>query len=206
MELFLALIGNLISFAKSKQENNEKLFSQFIDPLHSEFKEVTHKYYVFFSNIIRDLNKRPLDELIASLKVQRNEYILARIEVTNIAKVLKENEFDQDLLEYIIDIEAFFFNNNEGLFQDINLSIAASTNDVNSISKKDFSNYTGSDGEWALRRMEELEKAGELSSRTIHEKIMFVAVSHLENMRNNWQTISEKYAELRLAYLVPKKL
>jgi len=112
LEAFIKLAERIIRLEKTKLESRQKLFDQLVKPLFLELEPVASNYIGYFRKArqsIRRSKDGDFREVAELIKEERDAMSMARIKVREMAKQIKENIDDPDIVAFAASVDKFFY-------------------------------------------------------------------------------------------------
>jgi len=164
LDVILKVIDKAIELVKLREKNKREFFDIVIDPLFNEFEKVSESYFSLFQS-------RSLP--ITDLEAIRNEYLQARIKVTELVEVYRKNVKDEDICKFFESIHEFFYG----------------------------SKYMGMDGEF-FQPSKGREYINLVSGR-IERKFAIDLDAQYEKLQTSWGNTVKLYGVLKKKYKLP---
>jgi len=112
LEAFIKLAERIVSLEKTKLEGRQKLFNEIVKPLFDELEPVASNYMDYFRNAQRRIKRSKQDdfrEVADLIKEERDAMSMARIKVREMASQIRENIDDQDVVDFAVSVNKFFY-------------------------------------------------------------------------------------------------
>jgi phage terminase small subunit len=111
VDAFIEIIDKLIELARYKKRRKKELFTEVVDPLFKETQMVVDEYFLFFRNarsLVRSATKKQYPEVINHLNESRNDFLIVRVKITEMAKAIRAQTRVILLRDIAASIERFF--------------------------------------------------------------------------------------------------
>jgi len=183
LELLFKTFETIVGLLKSRETNKEQLLSEIIEPLYEDLEPLIEDYFILFRQS-RDkillARKEDLPKLENEIRNLRENFLLGRIKVREVAKTLKEEISDNSVRIFSNEILGFF----------------------NSI--EPFENNPKY-GKSEAANMEILLQEVITEKRLKDDLIIYINLA-LKSMESKWIEINKIYLKIRLKYLNPNHI
>lgn len=190
VEAFISIVDRIISLVKAKKRRKRELFLEVVEPLFTELQPVVDNYFEFFRksrSLIKKTGKAQLPEVIEQLVDFREELLVARIKVTEMASVVQEKVPHLPVVVFVNHISAFFYPDRiRHEFAVPGLPPVRRTDQHSkSTHRKQLIDF--------LRYVDQVQ---------LPKRVLSTYIDHaLERMESDWADIAQEYAHLRIQCL-----
>ena len=186
LEAFINLAERIIRLEKTKLESRQKLFDQLVKPLFVELEPVASNYIGYFRKARQSIKKSKegdFREVAELIKEERDAMSMARIKVREIAKQIKENIDDPDIIDFAASVDKFFYS-------------APRFPQVQEV--------PGSNSSSAMRFLDYLRFAS-LNNIGTQEVVNHLDVV-INSIEHDWSLVVQCHEKLRIKSIAPKKV
>ena len=187
LDLFLKLIEKTVELLQLQRKSRKEVFCDIIEPLFVEMPLVVQDYFSIFqeaegildkARFNRRVPKTRLQRAINNIRERRQEFLHARIEIRQMADLIRMRCKDKEVVAFAESIYSFFF----------------------SSQICDLGSHKTSTAE--LAELFDLLDCGDLTVLELQRSIQLMRC----NLERSWSEITNKYALLRLKYLHPESV
>jgi len=186
LDAFIKLADRLINLEKAKLEGRQKLFDQLIKPLFVELEPVASNYIGYFRKARQSISKSKdgdFREVAELIKEERDAMSMARIKVREMAKQIKENIDDPEIVAFAASVDKFFYS-------------APRFPQVQDV--------PGSNSSSAMRFLDYLRFAS-LNNIGTQEVVNHLDVV-INSIEQDWSLVVDCYGNLNIKFIAPKKV
>lgn len=191
VETFIAVVDRIIALVMAKKRRKRELFLEVVEPLFNEFQPVVDHYFEFFRksrSLVKKADKAQLPDVIDQLVDFREELMVARIKVTEMASVVKKKVHHKPVVVFINHISAFFYPDRV---------------------RHEFAvpglppiRHTDQHFRGATHRMQMINFLRYIDQVQLPKHVLSTYINHaLERMESDWADIAREYAHLRIQCL-----
>lgn len=185
LEAFINLAERIIRLEKTKLESRQKLFDQLVKPLFVELEPVASNYIGYFRKARQSIKKSKegdFREVAELIKEERDAMSMARIKVREMAKQIKENIDDPDIVDFAVSVDRFFYS-------------APRFPQVQDV--------PGSNSSSAMRFLDYLRFAS-LNNIGTQEVVNHLDVV-INSIEHDWSLVVQSHEKLKIKSIAPKK-
>lgn len=185
VDLFIRLVDKIIELARVRDQRSDRVFVEIVEPLFKDLPVVVQDYLVLFREAEGALARSSADDASTATVVtelisrRREEALLLRRKVAEMATSIRRSFDDADLIEYARAIEGCFYS-----IDAIPDATRASTDATTLIGLLD------------------LLKTAKLDKVTLYDAIR--RARHA--LEHSWTNVTQRYAVLRLRYALKRDL
>ena len=107
IEIFLKTIDTIISLSTFKKKRHEQFFNDIIVPIYQDFSPVAQNYFEIFRAIAK-VKQDNLDKVRENFIQMREQYLLTRLKVREVAGVITTEVDDPDVKAFAKGLVTFF--------------------------------------------------------------------------------------------------
>ena len=183
---FTALVDRILNLEKTKLQDKKDLFNEIVKPLFEELEPVASNYREIFlkaKQIMNDPSHGNLYEAMTLVAEKREDMILARIKVIEMANQITDNITDKEVLEFAYAVDHYFFGVRNDFRKTRTRMLLYDIAHRNKKAKKYLEEETSNPSQYLLADIE----------------------FHLSGLDKKWSEIIQAYERLKIHSVSPKK-
>ena len=185
LDAFIKLAEKITNLKKTELENRQKPFDKLVTPLFVELEPVASNYIGYFRNARQSIKKSKdgdFREVGEKIKEDRDAMSMARIKVRAMAKQIKENIDDPDIVAFAESVDKYFYS--APRFPQV--QEVAGSNSSSAMKFLDFLRFASLNNIGTEKVLEHLD----------------VVINSIEQ---DWALVVECYGKLEIKFIAPKK-
>ena len=107
IEIFLKTVDTIINLSSFRRKRHEQFFNDIIEPIYKDFNPVAQNYFEIFKAISKAKHSN-LNQIQETFIDMREQYLLTRLKVREVAVVLTTEVNDPDVKEFAKSLVSFF--------------------------------------------------------------------------------------------------
>ena len=112
VELLLKAIDKAIQLFTVRVESKRRVFKEIVEPLFRDLEPVVENYFLIFNGsieVVKAAKPGELQEAVAKIKALREQMLVARVKVQQLADTIASTSKDKQLLEFSNRVLALFY-------------------------------------------------------------------------------------------------
>lgn len=206
-EMILEVVDRLIKLLRAKKRQKRELFTDILEPLFRDLEPVVDEYFNFFRQSRSFLTRsrgKCLPEVVAELRELREQFVVARIKVTEMVQAIREETKSPVIIRFLNSVDTFFFSTNVRVEIPRNKRISKLKKTRSTFMKGRSIGKKSQKKRFIRmieRRIDLLKYVGreELSKKDL---LLYIDAT-IKNLEERWKKIAKCYGELRIYCLKP---
>jgi len=191
VQAFIAIVDRIIVLVTARKRRKRELFLEVVEPLFTELQPVVDHYFEFFRksrSLVKKAGKAQLPDVIDQLVDFREQLLVARVKVTEMANVVQRKVHHRPVVVFVNHISAFFYPDR--------IRHEFAVPGLPPVRRPD--GHAGS-----THRKQLIDFLEYVDRVQLPKRLLLAYIDHaLQQMEWDWGGITQAYEELRIQYLV----